>query len=71
MTKQVALADRTYTRLKGSRRPGESFSAAIERLLAQVAKDPSTFLDTPRSRADPDAWIARIEADRDDATVEA
>lgn len=70
MTKQVALADRTYTRLKRHRRPDESFSEVIERLLDQ-AKDPESFLRAPRSRTDPDAWIARLEADRDDATVEA
>jgi len=70
MTKQVALADRTYDRLKRSRRSGESFSEAIERLLAR-AKDPVSFLDAPSSRTDPDAWIADIETDRDDATVDA
>lgn len=71
MTKQVALANRTYERLKSRRRPGESFSAAIERLLEDSPKNPLTFLDAPRSRTNPDEWIARIEADRDDATVEA
>ena len=33
MTKQVQLRDGTYVRLRGRRRPGESFSDAIDRLL--------------------------------------
>lgn len=71
MTKQVSLADRTYQRLKRNRRPNESFSAAIERLLDEASKDPMTFLAATRSRTDPEEWLARIEADRDDATVPA
>lgn len=70
MTKQVALADRTYQRLRAARQPDESFSDAIERLLDAV-KDPMGFLAAKPSRVDPTAWIAAVEADRDDATVDA
>ena len=36
MTKQVALSERAYRRLRAARREGESFSQAIERLLRGV-----------------------------------
>ena len=71
MTRQVALAERTYARLKRSRRPDESFSQAIERLLDSTRKDPWRFVSGSRSKLDPDDWIKRIEADRDDARVPA
>lgn len=72
MTKQVALADRTYERLRRSRRPGESFSQAIERLLAGQAKDPLSFSKrVPKSPLDATAWRKQIEADRDSTRVDA
>lgn len=70
MTKQVALADATYAKLRAARHEGESFSDAIERLLRNN-KDPMSFLRTPRSSADPDAWLAQIKADRDDTLTDA
>jgi predicted CopG family antitoxin len=71
VTKQVALADSTYARLKRSRHPGESFSDAIERLLDR-AKDPMTFADrVPRSRVGAKDRLAQIEADRDATRVDA
>lgn len=70
MTKQVALADQTYARLREARLEGESFSDAIERLLDH-AKDPLGFLKARPSRTDPDAWLEAIRADREDSTVDA
>lgn len=71
MTRQVALADRTYERLKRSRHHDESFSEAIERLMDVAAKDPWSFVAAGRSKLDPDEWIRRVEADRDNAMVPA
>jgi predicted CopG family antitoxin len=71
VTKQVALADRTYARLRGTRHPGESFSDVIERLLDTFAKDPLSFPKSTRSRTNPEARLERIRADRDDSTVDA
>ncbi|HEV2118694.1 MAG TPA: antitoxin VapB family protein [Candidatus Bathyarchaeia archaeon] len=41
-TKTISLEDSAYTRLKAAKRPGESFSDAVNRVLG--AKEPS-FLD--------------------------
>lgn len=72
MTKQVALADATYDRLRRVRRPGESFSQAIERLLADRAKDPEAFPKrVPKSPLATREWLRRIEADRDGGRVDA
>lgn len=71
MTRQVALAEKTYERLKRRKLPGESFSQTIERLLEGRPKDPLRFLEAAPSHLDPDEWIRRIEADRDNATVDA
>lgn len=72
MTKQVALADATYERLRRSRLPGESFSEAIERLLAGQAKNPTAFPKrVPKASIDPDEWEAQIEADREATRVDA
>lgn len=72
MTKQVALAERTYQRLKENRRPGESFSKAIERLLDKQAKDPLSFTrGLPKPEIDPEEWLQEIEADRDASRVDA
>jgi predicted CopG family antitoxin len=66
MTRQVALADATYDRLKRRKRAGESFSQVIERLLAGEPKDPLGFVQRlPPLPMDPDEWVRRIEADRD------
>ena len=70
MTRQVALADKTYARLRSARRDDESFSETIERLL-DSAKDPLSFLDGVKSKTDPDVWLDSIRADRDDSTVDA
>lgn len=70
MTKQVALADTTYARLRAARHEGESFSDAIERLLSN-SKDPMRFLKIGASARDPDEWIAEIEAERDETTTDA
>lgn len=43
MTKQVQLSDEAYTALRARRRPGESFSQAVLRVLASV-KDPWAFV---------------------------
>lgn len=70
MTKQVALADATYARLKRAKRPGESFSQAIERMLDQV-KDPLGFVDRlPPLDIDHDAWLAEVEAWRNADVVD-
>ncbi len=67
MTKQVALAEATYARLRRNRRPGESFSMAIERLLDQ-AKDPTRFSALlPKPTLSPEDW--RDAIDRGDPTV--
>lgn len=72
MTKQVALADATYERLKRHRRPDESFSEAIERLLDQQAKDPLAFPDrVPKAGLSAKEWLAQVEADRDATRVDA
>jgi len=71
MTKQVALADATYERLRRSRLPEESFSEAIERLLDQ-AKDPLSFADrVPQPRVSAKERLRQIEADRDATRVDA
>lgn len=71
MTHQVALANPTYARLKAARRPGESFSRAIERLLDE-SKDPLSFIRSPPGKR----WLSTkehlrlIEQDRDADTVD-
>lgn len=66
MTKPVALADETYRRLKQRKRPGESFSNTIDRLLADQRKDPLSFAqNVPRSKIPAKKRLADIEADRD------
>ncbi len=71
MTRQVALADRTYSRLRRARRDGESFSAAIERLLEGAAKEPLSFPGTRRSRIVAAARMKQVRADRDRSCVDA
>lgn len=72
MTKQVALADGTYDRLKRSRLPGESFSEAIERLLDQHPKDPLAFAKrVPKSPISSKDHLRQIEADRDATRMDA
>jgi predicted CopG family antitoxin len=72
MTKQVALADMTYERLRKRRRKGESFSDVIERLLTEGPKDPLSFvMRVPRSRTPAKERLAQIEADRDSTQVDA
>lgn len=66
MTKQVALADRTYERLRRSRHPGESFSQTIERLLSKQQKDPMGFPKrVPKSPLRHDEWLEQVQADRE------
>jgi predicted CopG family antitoxin len=45
VTKQVALSDRAYARLRRSRLKGESFSDTVERLLDSQARDPLRFVE--------------------------
>lgn len=70
MTKQVALADATYARLKAAKHPGESFSETIERLL-RANKDPLGFLGSPRSRRNAKEWIAELEEERNETITDA
>ncbi|MEA3200622.1 MAG: putative antitoxin [Thermoplasmata archaeon] len=64
MTKQVALADATYERLRSHKQPGESFSEVIERLLSGQ-RDPLSFPQAaPRSRVPARERLAQVEADR-------
>lgn len=68
VTKQVALAESTYLRLRGNRRPGESFSAAIDRLLDNQPKDPMRFVEEAGKHKHvipPHEYLAMIEAERD------
>jgi predicted CopG family antitoxin len=68
VTKQVALAESTYLRLRGNRRPGESFSAAIDRLLDNQPKDPMRFVEEARKHKNimsHEEALAMIEAERD------
>lgn len=66
MTKPVALADGTYDRLKRRRRPGESFSNTIDRLMQEPKKDPTYFAqNVPRSKIPAARRLQEIEADRD------
>lgn len=71
MTKQVALADATYAKLRAARHEGESFSDAIERLL-RGNKDPRSFgKNLPPRRMSPEAHLRMIEQDRDSTTTDA
>lgn len=66
MTKPVALADETYRRLRRRRRPGESFSNAIERLMREQKKDPTYFVHhVPRSKVPAARRLEEIEAERE------
>src|ERR1041384_7233484 len=68
MTKQVALSDHAYARLRRQRLPGESFSAAIERLIEHQAKDPLSFgkrVRGLRKTMTSKELLAMIEADRE------
>lgn len=72
MTRQVALADDTYERLKANKKPGESFSQTIERLLDTQPKDPLSFPDrVPKSPLEAEERLRRIEEDREDTRVDA
>lgn len=72
MTKRVALADATYARLRRWRRPGESFSQVIERLMAAQAKEPEAFAErVPKARVRTKDWLAQVEADREATRVDA
>lgn len=72
MTKPVALSDQTYRRLKQLKRPGESFSQTIERLIRGQRKDPLVFAqDVPRSRIPPRDRLKEVERIREDSWEEA
>lgn len=72
MTKPVALADETYGRLKRRKRPGESFSNTVDRLIRDQKKDPMSFVRTvPRSKVAAKRRLADIEADREASWEEA
>jgi predicted CopG family antitoxin len=71
MTKQVALADATYARLKARKQAGESFSQVIERLM-HAKKDPMAFVGHRHKPLYPAAARLRmIEEDRDTGWVDA
>lgn len=66
VTKPVALADDTYRRLKARKRPGESFSQTVERLMREQRKDPTFFVDrVPKSKVPADRRLRAIEEDRE------
>ncbi|MEK6985024.1 MAG: antitoxin VapB family protein [Candidatus Thermoplasmatota archaeon] len=70
MTRQVALAESTYARLRRSRHPGESFSKAIDRLL-DGAKDPMGFVKRlPKADLTPEEHLRMIEEDRNSDWVD-
>lgn len=72
MTKPVALANHTYERLKRRRRPGESFSEAVERLISNQRKDPMSFVrSAPKSKRPVKRRLAEIEAERERSWEEA
>ena len=74
VTKQVALANETYKRLRQNRRTNESFSQAIDRLLDGDAKDPMRFVrerTRPVPRISADERIRLIEEDRNRSWVKA
>lgn len=71
MTKQVALADATYKRLRALKRGGESFSQTIERLADAQAKDPLSILrDLPNHPVVAATRLRRLEEDRDSSWME-
>lgn len=68
MTKQVSLSDRAYARLRRCRLEGESFSAAVERLIEAQARDPLRFGERVAAlhwSTPPDELVAQIEAERE------
>lgn len=66
MTKPVALADNTYRRLKRRKRPGESFSETIERLMRGQRKDPMLFVESvPKSEVPSGRRLEEIERERE------
>lgn len=71
MTKQVALANVTYDRLRRRRLEGESFSQAIDRLL-DGAKDPLGFAArVPKSSIPAAERLRQIEEDRNNTWTDA
>ncbi len=66
VTKPVALSDGTYRRLKRRKRPGESFSETIERIMGNQKKDPMRFAnEVPKSRVPAQRRLKELEEDRD------
>ncbi len=68
MTKQVALSEHAYARLRRQKLPGESFSGAVERLIDHQRKDAAGFIEAMRGVRrimSPDEHLAMIEADRE------
>jgi len=70
VTKQVALADATYARLRAAKHPGESFSEAIERLL-RSNNDPRGFATSARPARSAKERIAELERERDETITDA
>jgi len=67
MTRQVALSETAYARLRAQRRDNESFSDAIERLIDGQARTPMDFVKGLRPPIDPKVWLAQVEEDREAA----
>ena len=65
MTRQVALSEATYARLRRQRKPAESFSQAIERLIDNQVKTPLDFVEGLAPPIPPKKWLEQIEADRE------
>lgn len=69
MTKQVALSDEAYAELRREKKPEESFSQAVLRLLrsARLArKDPMAFVGQPRRfTMTMQEHLDMVESDRD------
>jgi predicted CopG family antitoxin len=72
VTKQVALANKTYDRLRRAKAKDESFSAAIERLLEAAPKDPlEAMRRMPKALLEAEAWIRQIEEERESTRQDA
>ena len=72
MTKPVALADDTYRRLRRRKRPGESFSNTVDRLMRDQKKDAMSFVaNVPKSKVPAARRLKDIEADRDASWADA
>jgi predicted CopG family antitoxin len=68
MTRQIALSEKAYDRLKRQKLKDESFSDVVERLIDNQLKDPRAFFKAMQKlpwTMTPEEHLAMIEADRD------